>query len=470
MKLAQRMGLAAILIAGSAFAQQGNPPAKMPAPGAADVCTDIRLALRFDAAPVPGKAGTVRIYDAADDRLVDTVDVGLPTNEQAYDIGGSLLHAYPILVADRTATIYPHHGKLEYGHRYYVLMDAGVIEGFTGIADRKGWTFSTKATPPKPDTGRIIVASDGTGDFATVQGAIDFVPAENTVPRTLYLKKGTYTEIVCFSGKDHLTFAGEDRSATKVEYPNNNNFQPNMAAPQNRFGGASYRRGVFMGLNSSDIALENFTIHNTTPKGGSQAEAIVFKEVRGQSGPNRSQTLLAHMNLVSFQDTLQITGKAFLEDVAIDGDTDFMWGDGPCYFLHCRLKTLNNRTSFTQTRNPATHRGFVFVECTFDGAPGVSTATLGNGSGTSEVALIDCRLGKMLAPQGWNSRGASNLEFHTMNLDGTPYDMSGWPDWVKHLSAEKDAEVIAHYRDAAWVLDGWKPAVPAAAGPAGAAQ
>ena len=173
--------------------------------------------------------------------------------------------------------------------------------------------------------------------------------------------------------------------------------------------------------------------------------------------------MLAHMNLKSYQDTLQITGKAYLEDVYIEGDTDYMWGDGPVYFLRCTLKTLNNRTSFTQTRNPASHHGFVFVECIFDGAAGVTTATLGNGGGTSEVALIDCRLGKMLAPQGWNSRGANNLEFHTTNLaDGTPYDMSGWPEWVKHLSAEKDAEPIARYRDPAWVLDGWKPALAAA--------
>ena len=202
-----------------------------------------------------------------------------------------------------------------------------------------------------------------------------------------------------------MTFLGEDREQTVVAYANNNNFQPNMAMPQMPFGVVSYRRGVFMGLNSRDVALEKFTIHNTTKKGGSQAEAVIFKEVRGQTEENRSQTILAHMNLKSYQDTLQVTGKAYVEDVYIEGDTDYMWGDGPVYFLRCTLKTLNNRTSFTQTRNPASHHGFVFVDCIFDGAAGVTTATLGNGSGTSEVALIDCRLGKMLAPGGGTAGG-----------------------------------------------------------------
>ncbi len=426
------------------------------------MCVDTRLTLTSDEPPTPGTAGTIRIYDAGDDKLVDTVDVNVSLNRQGYVFGGTPLQAYPVLVLDKSATIYPHAGKLAYGRKYYVQMDPGVLSvagtPCAGISGKTEWSFSTKASAPPADAERITVAADGTGDFATVQGAIDFVPEKNTRPRTIFLRKGVYTEIVRFVEKDHVTFRGEDREQTVVAYATNEKFQPNLVNPQVAAGG-SYRRGVFIGLNSSDVTLTNFTIHNTTAKGGSQAEAIIFKEVRGQTGENRSRTILTHMNLRSFQDTLQITGKAYLEDVYIEGDTDFMWGDGPCYFLRCILKTLNNRTSFTQPRNPVSHHGFVFVECTFDGAPGVTSATLGNGSGASEVALIECRLGKMLAPQGWSSRRASNLEFHTTNLaDGTPYDMSGWPQWVKHLSAEKDGELIAHYRDPAWVLDGWKPA------------
>jgi pectin methylesterase-like acyl-CoA thioesterase len=216
-----------------------------------------------------------------------------------------------------------------------------------------------------------------------------------------------------------------------------------------------------MGLNSSDVALANFTIRNTTPKGGSQAEAIVFKEVRGQAGPNASQTILSHMNLFSYQDTLQISGKAYLDDVTIQGDTDYMWGSGPCFFINCNFKTLTNRTSFTQTRNTADHHGFVFVDSKFDGAKGVTTATLGNGNGTSEVVLINCALGSMLAPVGWNSRGANNTEYNTTNLsDGKPYDMNNWPTWIKHLTMEKDAKTIANYRNPTWVLEGWSPALP----------
>jgi pectin methylesterase-like acyl-CoA thioesterase len=464
MKLPGGLAMAALLLMGTG-ASGKQVASRQPANGATEVCVDTHLTLTFDQPPAVGTAGTIRIYDASDDKLIDSLDVSVPSDHQTYVIGGNSLHAYPVIVSGKTATIYPHNNKLAYGRKYYVLMDSAVlsVEGaaFEGMAGKTEWTFSTKRKAPPANAEGLTVSADGKGDFATVQGAVDFVPEHNTKPRTIFIRKGLYTEIVCFTEKDHVTFAGEDRERTVVAYPNNNNFQPNLGAPQMPFGGSSYRRGVFMGLNSQDVALVNFTIHNTTPKGGSQAEAVIFKEVRGQKEENRSRTTLAHMNLKSFQDTLQITGKAYLEDVYIEGDTDFLWGDGPAYFLRCTLKTLNNRTSFTQTRNPASHRGFVFVDCIFEGAAAVTTATLGNGNGASEVALIDCKLGKMLAPAGWNSRGANNLEFHTTNSDGAPYDMSGWPEWVKHLSAERDAELIAQYRDPAWVLDGWKPALPA---------
>jgi len=465
-----------MLLIRGAFAQEGTGKlavvSRNPDQNAGSVCADTHLNITFSAAPTLGNSGQIRIFDAADNKLVDMLDVGLPTNRQTYLIGGSSLHAYPVIITGNTAVIYPHHGVLAYGKTYYVQMDSGVLTdgaapfaGFGGSAD---WVFSTKAAPPPAGVDRVVVAADGTGDFATVQGAVDYVPEKNTRHLTINIKNGTYTEIVCFAGKNNITFLGEDRRQTIVEYSNNNNFQPNLATPQTPYGGASYRRGVFMGLNSSDVVLSNFTIRNTTRKGGSQAEAIVFKEVRGQAEPNTSQTILTHMDLYSFQDTLQISGKAYLEDTYIEGDTDYMWGNGPCYFLNCRFKTLTNGTSFTQTRNTAGHHGFVFVDSQFDGASGVTTATLGNGSRSSEVVLINCALGTMLAPRGWNSRGADNAEYNTTNLsDGKPYDMSKWPVWVKHLTMEKDAATIANYRDPKWVLEGWTPVLPQPAGAEG---
>ena len=57
----------------------------------------------------------------------------------------------------------------------------------------------------------LTVAADGAGDFSTVQGAIDFVPANNSRRVVITVKKGTYTEIVYVnSNKPFITVRGED--------------------------------------------------------------------------------------------------------------------------------------------------------------------------------------------------------------------------------------------------------------------
>ena len=305
----------------------------------------------------------------------------------------------------------------------------------------------------------MVVSADGTGDFATVQGAADFVPENNPKNITIFIKKGTYTEIVCFIAKNNVTFLGEDRKESIVQYANHNNLQPSATTGNS---GASYRRGVFMGLNSSGVVLNNFTIHNIQPQ-SDQAEGIIFKEVRGQTGPNLTQVIVSHMDLYSTIDTIQITGKAYLDHDYVVGDNDYMWGDGPCYFTQCEFRNIHDGTSFTQPRNPATHHGFVIVDSTFEGSPTTHAAYLGNGSGAAETVIINCKIGNVLRPEGWNTRNANDIEFNTTNLDdGKPYDMSKWPAFIKHLDKDKDADLIANYRNPTWVLGGWTPNPPAA--------
>jgi len=438
---------------------------RLPDNNAKAVNPDSHLNITFDHAPTLGSSGQVRIYDAADNKLVDTIDLSIAPTDQIYNIGGFDLHAYPVLISGNTAIIYPHHHTLAYNKTYYVQMDSGVLtdgtKPFAGFSGNTSWVFTTKAAPPPADSERLVVAADGTGDFSTVQGAIDFIPDGHAKRVTIFLRKGTYGDIVCFQNKADITFLGEDRVQTVVGYPNNDALQPNYnLQPPN--SGSSYRRGVFMGFNSHGMVLTNFTIRNSAGDAGgrrTQMEAILFKEVRGQQTPNLTQFIITNMNLYSHIDTIQISGQAYLADNYVEGDNDYMWGNGPCFFIHCAFKDLANGTAFTQTRNPANQHGFSILNSTFEGAAGVTGAYLGNGSGDSEVALINCAVGT-ISSHGWNSNGANDMEYNTTNIaDGKPYDMSGWPDWVWHLDKVKDAETIANYSNPTWVLGGWAPAL-----------
>jgi len=48
--------------------------------------------------------------------------------------------------------------------------------------------------PAAPDS--LVVALDNPGDFCSVQGSIDAIPAANATPVKVTLKNGTYREIV----------------------------------------------------------------------------------------------------------------------------------------------------------------------------------------------------------------------------------------------------------------------------------
>ena len=136
------------------------------------------------------------------------------------------------------ATIYPHNGVLQYRHKYIVEIDPGVLTPasgtFAGFAKGSEWTFATKAAGPKSDTTRVVVAADGSGDFNTVQGAVDYVPANPAKRVTIFIKNGTYEEIVFFQKKSNLTFLGEDREKVQVGYGNNSAFNPPMPGPSRR--------------------------------------------------------------------------------------------------------------------------------------------------------------------------------------------------------------------------------------------
>src|SRR5262249_22663518 len=147
---------------------------------------------------------------------------------------------------------------------------------------------STQPAPPVPNAAprKVTIAADGSADFATLQGALDWVPEGNTIPTTLFLKKGTYNEIVFFTGKDAITILGADRKSTIIQYahnpPFNNNAAANPFAPAagpttaTRVRGAIYHRGMFLAHRVHDLPLANLTLHNTTPRGGSQAESVIL--------------------------------------------------------------------------------------------------------------------------------------------------------------------------------------------------
>ena len=63
----------------------------------------------------------------------------------------------------------------------------------------------------------LIVAKDGTGDFTTIQDALNSLPTKNQNPYTIFIKDGIYNEKI-FIEQSNLIICGESRENTIIEF------------------------------------------------------------------------------------------------------------------------------------------------------------------------------------------------------------------------------------------------------------
>jgi hypothetical protein len=87
-----------LLLAGSVSAQRAPAPiVRFPADKSIGAIRDTHLVLTFPSAPALGKSGQIRIYDAADDKLIDTLDLSIPAGPAAAGgRGGAAVPAAPM--------------------------------------------------------------------------------------------------------------------------------------------------------------------------------------------------------------------------------------------------------------------------------------------------------------------------------------------------------------------------------------
>lgn len=464
------------------FAAQAPGVKLFPAAGSANICPDTPLKLTFAAPVTLSGSGKIQIFDAGTRTAVETIDTSSPTATKT--IGGLPgFKYYPVIVTGNEAAIYPKNGALAYNKVYYVTIDSGVFkvggDSHAGIGEAQRWRFTTQPAAPSEGSTELTVDAEGLGDFCTVQGALDFIPDGNTTPTTILVREGVYTEIVFFTNKHSVTIQGEDRRKTIITYANNANFNasggnpfagttpnPSGEKPQ---GGSIYRRGMFLAHHVNDFILSTITLRNSTPQGGSQAEALIL------NGTPEARAVLKDVMLYSFQDTLQINGQAYLTNCYIEGDVDFMWGTGPCFFEDCTAHALRSDAYFTQIRNPATNHGYAFLRCTFEGSSGVTGnyfSRIAPGRfPASEVVLLDCVLGAAVAPVGWLLEKNPNApdapidpaqvhfwEYKSHTEAGAAIDVSQRLPASRQLKQPDDAALIRDYSNPAFFLGhNWNP-------------
>ncbi|WP_208278700.1 pectinesterase family protein [Massilia oculi] len=406
-----------------AHAERGVPP-------------DTPLLMTFDRPPVLSGAGSVRIVRRHDGAQLATIRPG----ETVIALGPAgkqrLLRHQPISVEGHAVRIrLPL--KLGYGVEYEAVVDPALLRdpAFKGAR----WTFRTTPYPPVGDS--VTVDDDGRADFRTVQGALDHAM---TLPRaqavTVNVRSGVYPELLYLRDKDKLMLRGQSREATIIRAANSDARNP-----------GSEGRAQFLVQGSDLLEIRDLTLHNTTRRSdghSAQAETLFFSNDKGR-------LIARNAAFLSEQDTLQLTGYAWIHRSLVEGNVDFIWGNNrAALFEESEIRSVGDSASIqnggylVQARTvERDDPGFVFLRSRLTHGPGPAgnlpppgSVYLARSPGTAHtwdnVAFIGNSVDRHIAAEAWLRQPAPNpqaadavsgwRESGNTAPDGTPRSFGGY--------------------------------------------
>jgi pectinesterase len=298
-----------------------------------------------------------------------------------------------------------------------------------------------------PTKAHLIVASDGSGNFRTVQAAIDVVPPGNTARVVIDIRPGTYADPVRIpADRNAITFRGTDARTTILT----GRLTARMPGPDGVELGMYRTASVY--IDGNDFVAEDLTFENTAGEGG-QALALSLAGDRA---------VFRRCRLLGWQDTLFVSGggRSCFRDCHIEGHCDYIFGDGTAVFERCTLHSLS-ANYITAASTPAEREfGLVFLDCRLTDDGRSRAYFLGRPwRPHAAVAFLHCELSDRIDPLGWdnwrnpaNEQTARFVEYDNRGPGARP---AARVPWSRHLTADDAAAYtpVNILRGA----DGWDP-------------
>lgn len=275
----------------------------------------------------------------------------------------------------------------------------------------------------------LVVSRDGTGDFRTLQEAVESARAFMDYTVTIYVKNGVYKEkVIVPSWVENIDIIGEDRDKTIITYDDHANI--------NKMGTF---RTYTVKVEGSDITFKNLTIENNAAQLG-QAVALHTEGDRLK---------FINCRILGNQDTIYTGAKftrLYFKDCYIDGTTDFIFGPSTALFENCMIHSKRNSYVTAASTPKEAKYGYVFKHCKLTAEPEVDKVYLGRPWRPYAYTLfIECELGKHIVPAGWHNWGKQSNEETARYMEykntGEGANVSERVAWSKQLT-KKEAEAV----------------------------
>ena len=293
-----------------------------------------------------------------------------------------------------------------------------------------------------------IVAADGSGQYKTVQEAINAAPQTTSLakPWIIGVKSGVYPEVVYIQReKRFVHLVGEGAATTKIT----------AALAAKTIGADGKPLGTFrtatVQIDADDFTFEKITLENAAgPVGQALAvridgDRVTFRDCR----------------FLGWQDTILANrGRHYFKRCFISGATDFIFGGATAYFDECEIRCDGDGyiTAASTPREQA--YGFVFSHCVISGSKPALRTYLGRPwRDFGMTAFLNTEMSDVVRTEGWHNWGKPEREktarYSEFGCTGAGALSDKRVSWAHPLSGKEAASLTPEI-----VLggsDGWLP-------------
>ncbi len=291
----------------------------------------------------------------------------------------------------------------------------------------------------------LTVAKDGSGDFCTVQEAIDAVPDFHKNERvTIIIKEGVYKEkLVIPACKINLSMIGEGNVVLTYD---------SYAQKTNSLGGETGTSGsASCYIYGPDFYAENITFCNSAGPVGQAVACFVCAD----------RAFFNKCRFLGFQDTLYTYGeycRQYYKDCYIEGTVDFIFGWSLAIFDNCHIHSLSDGYVTAPSTLKEQTYGYIFYDCRLTASEGVDNVFLSRPwRPYGKTVYIRCELGGHINPAGWdnwgkksNEKTAYYAEYQSTGEGAAPASRAGFSHQLKSLKKYDMESILAGE-------DGWNP-------------
>ncbi len=290
-----------------------------------------------------------------------------------------------------------------------------------------------------------VVAQDGSGDFFTVQDAIDAVPDFRKNNRTtILIRKGNYKEkVIVPESKINVSLIGEEGAVITYD---------DYASKKNVFGEEKSTSGSSTCyIYAPDFYAENITFENSSGPVGQAVACFVSGD----------RAYFKNCRFLGCQDTLYTYGKnsrQYYEDCYIEGTVDFIFGWSTAVFNNCQIHSKSKGYVTAPATDKGKEYGYVFYDCKLTADDDVNGVYLSRPwRPYAQAVFINCELGKHIAPEGWNNwskkdaeKTVNYAEYGSKGTGANPQARAKFSRQLKNLKGYNMTEVLQG-------TDGWSP-------------